>query len=83
MSRKSVQRFCDNGMLQNWNLKRVACIHSNATRFKTVIPKKWEPVFASLTFGSEKIMVKQEDRAPFRFDRDGSSWPACSRGLSN
>jgi hypothetical protein len=22
--------------------------------------KKWEPVFAALTFGSEKIMVKQE-----------------------
>jgi hypothetical protein len=29
-------------------------------------PETWVPVFAVLTYGSEKIMVKQEDSRPFR-----------------
>ncbi|PTE09061.1 hypothetical protein C9427_17925 [Mesorhizobium helmanticense] len=34
MSRKSAPRFCANDMPQNKNLKRVARVRSNATRFK-------------------------------------------------
>ncbi|QIA22141.1 hypothetical protein [Mesorhizobium sp. AA22] len=30
---------------------------------KDLDPEKWKPVFAALTFGSGKIMVKQEDKA--------------------
>ncbi|AZO21426.1 MAG: hypothetical protein E5W38_03760 [Mesorhizobium sp.] len=33
MSRKSVQRFCENDMHKNKDLKRVAWIHFSATRF--------------------------------------------------
>ncbi|RWB58165.1 MAG: hypothetical protein EOQ47_08740 [Mesorhizobium sp.] len=34
MSRKSVQRFCENDMHKNKDLKRVAWIHFSATRFR-------------------------------------------------
>ncbi|TIS69057.1 MAG: hypothetical protein E5W92_03100 [Mesorhizobium sp.] len=55
MSPKSAQRFWDNDMYKIKNLKRVAQIRSDATRFR-VCPRSFSetrlPLFAALTFGS-------------------------------